>query len=87
MGGAISPYRPVHFLADLPKMLPTIPLKRMATHAAAKSYACFGISVSVCSFLTLFGAPKALRKDGRAPENGLKIVSSHKPFSESDKTV
>ena len=87
MGGAITPYRPVHFLADLPKMLPTIPLKRMATHAAAKSYACFGISVSVCSFLTLSARRKRSGTDGRAQENGLKNVSSHKPFSESDKTV
>jgi hypothetical protein len=48
-----TPHRPLYFLADLLKMLPTIPLKRMATPAAAKSYIWFGISVSVCSFLTL----------------------------------
>jgi hypothetical protein len=34
-------------------MLPTIPLTRIATQDAAKSYAWFGLSVSVCSFLTL----------------------------------
>ena len=34
-----------------------------------------------------FGGPKALRMDRRARKNGLKNVSSHKPFFESDKTV
>ena len=77
----------MHLLADLSKMLPTIPLTRIATQDAAKFLCLVWNCRKRLLIFDAFDGPKAFFSDRRAQKNGFKNVSSHKPFSEYDETV
>ena len=85
MGGAITPYRPAHVLAA--KNVANDTFEKNGNTCCSEKLCLFWNCSKRLLIFDAFGAPKALRTDGRAQENGLKNVSSHKPFSESDKTV